>query len=440
MSKLKIYENSKNYVCTVVKLSSLQDVKGLDNLKSTTIFGNQCLVGKDTNLEELYLFFPAECQISKEFLSSNNLYRHSELNIDKTKQGFFEDSGRVKTLKFKGVISSGFVIPVSSLRNINDSWYKLPNGIGDEFNEIDGIEICRKYCKKVRQQGMSNPRVKTIDNIVDSRMAPEHFSTEHLMKNCHKLNLDDYIAVTYKLHGTSARYFNTLVKKPLSLIDKIAKFFGVNVVKEHYDYICASRKVIKSCGFEELPDKNHYYQDGDLWSKVGKEFFEGKLNYGECVYTEIIGCTYNGSVIQHGYSYGFNKPKVYIYRISNINSQGIEIDLSYLQMKERAKQLDVEICPELFYGTLGSFIQKYRSIDKYNDVGIENTLDNIFYNQLLEKPSILDSTCIEEGFCLRVDKYGKPDIYKIKSKKFLLHEGALIDKQDIVDIEEEQMI
>lgn len=88
MSKLKIYEDSKNYTCTVVKLHSLQDVPGLDNLKSTTVFGNQCLVSKDTNLDESYLYFPAETKLSEEFCRENNLYRDENLNKDITKKGF----------------------------------------------------------------------------------------------------------------------------------------------------------------------------------------------------------------------------------------------------------------------------------------------------------------------------------------------------------------
>ena len=432
--KYKIYDDSKNYVCTVVKLTSLQDIKGLDNLKSVTIFGNQCLVGKETDLNELQLFFPSECQISKEFLSKNNLFRHSELNEDKTKSGFFEDSGRVKALKFKGVISTGFVIPVFSLHKLMS--YTV--GVGDEFNEIDGIEICKKYIKQ-REKGKStsNPRVKTIDNIVDSRFAPEHFSTEHLLKNVHRLELNDYIAVTYKLHGTSARYYNTLVKKKLSILDRIAKFFWINVKTEEYNYVCASRKVLKSVSFEELPNKNHYYTE-DLWTKVGKEYFQDKLNQGECVYCEIIGKDYTGTDIQHGYNYKFSTPIPFVYRISNINSQGVEVDLSYQQMKERASQLDLLVCPEYYYGTLRDFL--YESYDITDEGEIEDKLNNKFYNDLLEQSSILDNSVVEEGFCIRKDKFPKPEIFKIKSKKFLLHEGALLDKKDVVDIEEEQVI
>lgn len=440
--KLKIYENSKNYTCQVIQLPSKQQVNGLDNLVKVNHQGNDCLIGKDSDPNELYLFFPAECQISHEFLSNNNLYRHSELNKDKTKKGFFEDNQRVKAIKFRGIVSTGFIIPISSLDGSVGKDNQNLLKIGDEFNEIEDIVICKKYIRKFNNSQQAKAS-KIIDEIVNSKFAPEHFDTEQLMKNIHKLSLSDYVAITYKLHGTSARYFNTLTKRKLNWFERVLKALGIKIQDEVYGYITGSRKVLKSLNFEEFDNKNHYYSE-DLWTKVGKQYFEGKLNQGEAVYCEIIGKDYTGADIQSGYSYGLNMPKVYIYRISNINSQGIEIDLSYKQMKERAKQLDIAVCIELYYGKLQDFIIEYQMNKSFeenlifgeskirisqDDRDIEPILSDLFYNHLLEKPSILDTSVVEEGFCIRVDKYPKPEIYKIKSKQFLLHEGQLIDKQ-----------
>lgn len=453
---LKIYDNSKNYTCQVIKLPPKIPVKGLDNLVEVNVQGNSCLVGKDSDPNELYLFFPAECQISSEFLSKNSLYRHETLNQDPTKKGFFEDNGRVKAIKFKGVISSGFVIPISSLREVTTS----RNGIGiitkhdegyfnvsllkvgDEFNEFHGIEICKKYIRKTNiKNGSGSQSTKgfKIEDLVDSRQAPEHMDTAHLMKNLHKLTPETQVYITYKLHGTSARTYNTLVKRKLTWKDKLAKFFGVKVLEQDYDTVVCSRRQVKSIGLEELPNKNHYYKDGDLWSEFAKKNLERKLNRGEAVYYEIIGKTYSGQEIQGGYSYGFNEPKGYIYRISNINSQGIEIDLPYDQMKVRASQLELEVCPLLFEGTIGSFINKYGPVwdAQTNQLLVNESLENIFYHRLLEKPSILDSHVVEEGFCIRVDKYPRPEIFKIKSKKFLEHESKAIDKE-LSNLEDEQ--
>jgi hypothetical protein len=429
---LKIYDDSKNYTCQVIKLPVKVPVKGLDNLVEVNHQGNSCLVGKDSDSEGLYLFFPAECQISHDFLHANNLYRHETLNQDPTQKGFFEDNRRVKAIKFKGVISSGFIIPITSLPQ------PCSVKIGDEFNEIDGYEVCRKYVRK-RNQGtgsFGNPKVGTIDKIVDRKNVPEHPDTGHLMRNLHKFTLDTPIVVSYKLHGTSARTYNTLVKRKLPWMDRFAKLLGVKVVEEHYDNVVCSRRQVKSVGFEELPNKNHFFTSGDLWSEWAKNNLEGKLNKGESIYYELVGKTYTGEEIQGGYSYGFNDPVCFIYRIANINPQGIEVDLTWSQMEQRAKQLGLETAPTLFRGTFGQFIESFDNGQTYVD--FEEPMTRIFYNKLLEKPSIFDNSVVEEGFCVRIDNsYPKAETFKIKSKKFLEHETKALDKE-LVNMEEEQ--
>jgi len=437
MSKeiLKIYDDSKNYTCQVIKLPPKRAVNGLDKLVEVNYLGNSVLISKDSPEDVLYLFFPAESQISHDFLSKNNLYRHSELNTDPNEKGYFEDNRRVKAVKFKGIISTGFIIPLSSLRGVV-SEYDVH--IGDEFNEFNGYEVCRKYVRKRNpsgQTGFSNPRAKLLDGIIDEKYAPEHPDTAHLLKNAHKLNLDDRITISYKLHGTSARTYNTLVKRKLNWKERLAKKFGVKVQEEEYNYVAASRRTLKSVDFEELPGKNHFFVEGDLWSEVAKNELKGKLFKGESIYYEIIGKTYGGEAIQGGYSYGLDGPMIYVYRIAQINPQGIEVDLSHDQMEERASQLGLKICPVFFKGTLGEFIEKYDSGQTYVDIA--EPLTRIFYNKLLEQPSIFDSSVVEEGFCLRLDKYPKAEIYKIRSKKFLEHETKAKDKE-LVDLEEQE--
>lgn len=436
MSNLKIYEDSKNYTCQVIKLPAKVAVKGLDNLVQVTVQGNACLIGKDSPEDELYFFFPSECEISHEFLSLNDLYRHETLNINPNRKGFFEDNRRVKAIKFKGVISSGFVIPVSSFMISNHEWK-----VGDEFNEVAGIEICKKYIKRRNpgKTGFNNPRVSNVEKAVDGKLAPEHMDTAHLMKNLHRFEPDTKIHVTYKLHGTSARTFRTLTKRKLNWKEKLAKYFGAQVEEYEYNYVAASRRQLKSVGFEELPNKNHWFNSGDLWSKVAKEKFEGKLNKGEAVYYEIVGKTYSGEEIQKGYSYGFNEPTVYIYRISNINPDGIEVDLPYHYMVKRAEELGVKSCPKFFNGTVADFIHSYTGIvpEDVEPEDVPEHLEKIFYGQLLDKDSILDKDVVEEGFCIRIDDYPKPQIYKIKSKVFLALESKLND-QEVQNIEDEQ--
>lgn len=432
---LKVYDDSKNYTCQVIKLPNKRTIKGLDNLVEVVVQGNSCLIGKDSPENELYLFFPAESQISHEFLNLNDLYRHQELNSTPDVKGFFEDTRRVKAIKFRGIISSGFVIPAVSLLDMYPGTPKL--SVGDEFNELDGKEICRKYVRRLNpgKKGFQNPRTSKIDEIVDRIYAPEHIDTAQLMRNTGKLNLDDNVIITYKLHGTSGRTFNALCKRKLGWKDKLAKLFGVKVVEEEYNYVAASRRQIKSVGFEELPGKNHYYTDGDLWSEWSKKNLEGRLNKGEAIYYELVGKTYSGEEIQGGYSYGFTNPECFIYRISNINADGIEIDLPHDLVVKRAAELNLKVVPTFFKGTLGAFIEKYDRGQTY--VEFEEPLTRIFYNRLLDQPSIFDSSVVEEGFCLRIEGSPRAEIYKIKSKIFLANESKALDKE-VVNMEDEE--
>ena len=225
--KLEIKQGSENYACVVISLPVLQDVEGLDNLKKVTVFGNDCLVGRDSNPDELYLFFPAETQLHADYISKNNQYRDSTLNRDKDKKGFFEQNGRVKAIKFKGVISTGYVAPLNTLLPLIDT---RSFKIGDEFTTINSFDLCKKY-KVVHQHSLKlngesrfNKKLKRFDKLVPNQFR-FHVSTAPLAKNLHMLNPEDTIIITDKWHGTSGVCGNILVKRELSFLEKVCVYF-----------------------------------------------------------------------------------------------------------------------------------------------------------------------------------------------------------------------
>lgn len=124
----KIIEKDANYTCTIVQNFELKPATGFDNLKMVTLFGYNCLVSKDTDPNEQHLFFPAETKIDEKFLSVNNLFRNSELNKDKEKKGFFEPNRRVKAIKMRGIVSSGFLIPLIALEETLKKKVDIPTG------------------------------------------------------------------------------------------------------------------------------------------------------------------------------------------------------------------------------------------------------------------------------------------------------------------------
>ena len=113
--KLNKPKNS-NYAAIVVEISKLVPLENCNNVQAAIIFGNQVIVDKSVKIGDKGIYFPLECQLSKEYLSANNLYRKKELNLDQTKAGYFEENGRIRCVKFRGNKSEGLFMPLHSLK------------------------------------------------------------------------------------------------------------------------------------------------------------------------------------------------------------------------------------------------------------------------------------------------------------------------------------
>ena len=420
--KLEIKKGSENYACSVVLLPVLQDVQGLDNLKRVTIYGNDCLVGKDSEVGAPHLFFPAECAIAKEFLSANNLYRDSLLNKDNTKKGFFETTGRVKALKFKGVISTGFVIPVSAVMPLVDPKLK----VGDEFTTINGHDLCWKY-KPIHQQSTTtkesrfNKKLKRFDKLVPNQFR-FHESTAHFAKNLHQFKEDDIIVITNKWHGTSAVFSNVLVNKEFTWKEKIAKWLGIPVVDKVYDNLYSSRSVLKNQYINKEQGGGYYGED--IWATVNKGL-SGKIEQGITLYGEIVGYLESGKMIQKGYDYGMTEGnhKFVVYRITYTKPDGSVIELSWQQIKDYCAKYQLETVPEIYFGVCG--VTDHEEFFKL-----------LVTEHLEKKCKHCKNDVWAEGVVIRID--GKPtySAYKLKSKNFLEAETKALDS-NVVDIETE---
>lgn len=146
---------NENYAAVVVQIKTLVPIPNCDNVVHAVIMGNQVVVSKDLKFGDIGLYFPLETQLSESYLSNNNLYRKSELNTDPTQKGYFEENGRIRCVKFRGNKSEGLFMPLESLKFADDSLIedmfstgKLTIPLGTCFDEINGVEICRKYVVK----------------------------------------------------------------------------------------------------------------------------------------------------------------------------------------------------------------------------------------------------------------------------------------------------
>lgn len=426
-----------NYNATVVRIDNIRKHENADRLQCTNIFGNNVIIGLDTKVDDVGLFFPLESQIGFEFAQANDLIRRKDEN-GKPAGGMFDTNRRVRAQTFRGEKSMGFFIPLNALyQTFQIIGIECPHvKEGDDIGELGGIVISQKFelPKKYESTSKKHGRTKRSSRLIPGQFH-FHFNTAQLGRNIDKINPDDLIAITWKMHGTSAIASYVKCVKKLSFIDKLAKKLGINVVDDEYDHLFASRHVVKN---DDGKKCNHFYKE-DLWTSVGQRFM-GHLHKGESVYYEIVGFTSNGEAIQKDYDYGCAayEHDVYVYRITQTNEDGVVTELPWNQVKHRAQEIGVKTVPEIYYGYACDFE------DYVGDIEFNVDEWRLKFFNVLQKEYVYDQNSQfcknkvpEEGVVVRVEKGDGIECFKLKSFKFLKKESDQLDSGEI-DMESQE--
>lgn len=414
--------HNPNYVATLISLPAPRKHSNADKLQCVSINGCNVITGLNAREGDLYVYFPVESVINYSFLSYTDSFKDKTKNTNQEKVGFFEDSGRVKALRLRGEKSEGYIVPWNNVADwINESFHLPvnPPAPGTDFDTINGELFCWKYIVPVRtqSQGTSVSGKKNKKHKVESRIIPEqfhfHVDTENLRKHITRLNQPYPIIVTRKLHGTSAVFSNVLVKRKLSLIERVLKWFGVKIVSEEYDFIYSSRSEIKN---DTPKEHNHFYKE-DIWGAASHEF-RGKIEPGITLYGEIVGFTPGGGAIQKGYDYGCapKTHKTYIYRITLTNPNGDVFEFSWDQIANYCIKKGFTHVP-----VLDSHIHEH-TLESFSEIYLEQDC----WDCATKVP--------DEGICVRVEVPNKYEVYKLKSFKFLERETKALDAGE-ADIE-----
>ena len=431
--RLEVKENSKNYACSVVEIKNLFPIEGADNVLRTVVNGNNVVVPKTTEVGSKMLYFCSGTKLSAEYCRVNNLYDKEENNLDTTKRGFVSfKSRRIKCLRLRGVISDGMLMPLSSLLPFLEQSLINYLKVGDEFTDIElngrVYNICEKYIVPIRNSGENNKKGKQsvkISRLVDSQFYL-HGDTSNLRKNMDKINPNDIIGIHYKKHGTSFVVGNVQVKRFLSWFEKLVKRFGVKVEETMYDIVYSSRKIIKN-GYLNPTSGEGFYGE-DIWGVVAKEI-EHLIPKNWTLYGEILGYTESGSAIQGKYDYGckVGEHKVYIYKISVVNTDGNVIFLTDRQIEEYCEKVGLLYKDTfIYYGTIRNYMDMY-FIE--GDNWREEVLKTLEKNYNEKDCYMCTSKLPEEGIVLRVEHMFTYEAYKLKSKRFLLMESEEQEKE-----------
>lgn len=437
---------SSTYCASVVEIDKVYPLEGRDRLQGTRIFGNQVMVSKDIKPGDLGLFFPVETALSSEFLSANNLYKDSTLNKDSKKNGYFEQNGRIRCVKFGGHVSEGIFLEIDCLMSLGVNPTDLK--VGDEFDMIKDTPICTKYIpKNTKTPGQGGKGKKGNQYQKVSKLIPGQFNfhkdTAQLYKNMHELTMNSIISISDKWHGTSAISSRILTKKPLKRSERILKALGFNIVDKQYDKIFSSRSVVRN------DDMNPERQPKVDMRSIADNLLRPHIEDGMTLYYELVGYEPTGKLVQKNYDYGCVAPKnpndykegvnykIYIYRITYTNASGTVFEFSALQLQQWCNIRGLRPVKELFYGKVAELAFEFPDLIMADE---KEDWKPYFLQGL--KNRYLEKDCTEchtkvpaEGVVLRIEGLGIK-AFKLKSSRFLQKETKDLDK-GIVDTETE---
>lgn len=419
---------NKNYCAIISKIDNLVELPKMDRVQHGIIFGNKIIVSKEYQVGMVGVYFPVETALSPAYLKANNLYRKAAFNKNTDETGYFEENGRIRCIKFAKVHESqGLFMPLSSLSEFLSEKEIASLKVGDEFDMIGDTEICRKYViKKQSVKGSSmlgggkKARKPKEEKLVDGQFK-FHQDTSMLYRNLHRIDPDTLIHVSRKVHGTSAIVGKLLCKRPLNVVEKITKKLGLKIDDKMYDYIFASRRVIKN---NELNSgANHYYKE-NIWG-IASETLKPYLKDGMTFYFEIVGYTPEGGMIQKGYDYGCkeNEFKTEIYRITYTNDNGDVFEFSGKQVQDYCTALGINPVKEEYAG----YARNYFAYDGGDiDVWRNGLLAKLKADYNEKDCAVCVNKVPEEGVVIRIEG-NSFDAYKCKSARFYEWETAMLD-------------
>lgn len=394
----------------------------------------QVVVGKETPDLTLGVFFAVDGQLSEEFCKVHDLITRKDEQGNRV-GGYFAENRKVRCQKLRGERSEGFWMPIECLAFTGIDLASLKEG--DPIDTVNGHEICRKYLTPATLRAISNKSMKQRKQCL---CFAKHFETGQFKREADQIPDRCYLTVTEKLHGTSHRVGYVFDRQPVELpfwkrwLNKIYPMFAAET--SGYVWINGTRNTV----IEQRKDPSTDWYGPDPFRMKATDPLKGLLHKGEVLYGELVGFTESGAGImgamavkdkelqnKYGpkveFSYG-NEPKqctFYIYRITMVNEDGVAVDLSWDQVKERCKQLGLKHVPELY------------AVEYFGDLaGLRTKLD-----EMLEGPSTLDAKHFREGVCVRWEAYPTCKVLKHKSFTFLRAEDeqktddAFVDKEEI---------
>lgn len=364
--------SNEDFKVEVVEVKDILPHPNADRLEIAVVKGWNCVVKKGQfTKSQLAVYFPIDSILPNK-IEAAIFGEESKVKLTK---------GRVKTIKLRGAISQGLLVPQKALQI---STTKIGQDLTSHF------KVTKYEPPPPSFQGQSSqaaPASKLEEN--------SHFHKYH--KWCNAKNYpdlfqpEDMVFATEKIHGTNFRA-GWVPFEATTLLKKIKKFFRL---APEYVFVYGSHNV-------QLSEKILYngYYDKNIYAKTVKQYkLEEKIPKGLVIYGEIYG-----DGIQKNYSYGLTQGETKLVLFDAMKTGKYLDSADFILATNR---LGIDRVPSLFYG-------------KYKDFN---------FDDCMKSPSKLDGKTTKEGAVLK-SPVDENSIVGRKGLKMINPEYLLKDQTD----------
>lgn len=377
--------------------------------------------------------------------------------------GFFNKTGRVRSIRLGGVQSMGYLFTLDELAKYNPNVknISLNQYVGEDFDTIEDKLFIKAYVpfvperRQVSKVEKRNKKIEQFDRMVKGEFS-FHYDTQMFARCINLFKPTDKVVITNKLHGTSLICGKLHVKTPIKIpfykwiwnkfVDLTGLFKSLRITDYVVEYgnVTSSRTVIKNQYINKKVTGGYY--GADIWSEYGDLIYPF-LDEGMTVYGEICGYISNSQrMIQKGYDYGCDEGENFlmIYRITTTNEDGSKKEWNVQDVYNWTKKLITEhtelekrIRPiTIFYhGTLQDLYPDLSLMEHWHENVLEAMRNDKEHFGMEKKEPLCRNSVWREGIVIRKDDDDLDEAFKLKCMHFLKAEAVLMD--DIANGKEE---
>jgi len=298
-------------IVEVCKIDGIEKHNNADTLEVIQVKGwNVISKMGQYKVGDLVIFIPPDSIIPQEM-------------IEKYELTYMKNGGRIQTVKLRGVISQGLILP-------------CPKGyekVGTDVSKVLGI-IKWSPPEPKFSFGGNQVSKKKINPLFD-----RYTEIENIKNFNNVFSEEDVVVFTEKLHGTNSRFGNIPIgtNEMGSFVHRLVSWFKKNILKHKFEFVYGSHNVQKSGS----DNPNHFYGE-DVWGKVAK-----KYNLAEILPENLI---FYGEIVGEGIqdlTYGCKEHSLFIFDIKDVTTGKY---FNWYDVVKWCEYLGLQTVPELYAG------------------------------------------------------------------------------------------